>query len=132
VSVSVAVASGASRDEAADARAEVADSMTDEGSADRSEETAAEAEAAAELAAEGAASVSGMVMGTPACWQVDSTAEMAAAWSSAEHAPCTQGWTSERSAGPFLQWHAKSVRDSQPSLVRGPRKQLSCTVLVVM
>lgn len=73
----------------------------------------------------GAALLSGMVMGTPAALQVDSTAEMAAAWSSAEQAPSTQGWTEARRVSPFLQWHAKSVRDSQPSLVRGPTKQAS-------
>jgi len=72
----------------------------------------------------GAALLSGMVMGTPAALQVDSTAEMAAAWSSAEQAPSTQGWTEARRVSPFLQWHSKSVRDSQPSLVRGPTKQV--------
>jgi hypothetical protein len=69
--------------------------------------------------------LSGMLMGTPAAEQVDSTAEMAAAWSAAEQAPSTQGWTDARRAGPFWQWQAKSVKLEQPSLVRGPTKQFN-------
>lgn len=68
--------------------------------------------------------VSGMVMGTPAALQVDSTAAMAERWSAVEQALWTQGWTLARSWSPFLQWQAKSVRFWQPSLVRGPMKQL--------
>lgn len=66
-----------------------------------------------------------MVMGTPAAWQVDSTAAIAFAWSAASQPFCTQGWTWARSVSPFLQWQAKSVRFAQPSLVRGPMKQES-------
>jgi hypothetical protein len=116
-------------EEAADATAEEASERTEDASEAMEEamEEAAEAaadvaEATAELAA--GALASGMLMGAPAAEQVDSTAAMAAAWSEGPQAPWTQGWTWERSWAPFLQWQAKSVREEQPSLVRGPTKQL--------
>jgi hypothetical protein len=122
-------------EEAADSTADEASERTEETSEateDLTEETSAAAEeaadvtgAAAELTAEEAALSSGMVRGTPAALQVDSTAEMALAWSSAPQAPSTQGLTWERSSAPFLQWHSKSVREAQPSLVRGPTKHES-------
>lgn len=105
-------------------------------SEDEAAEGVGEGEAAAELALEGAGVLEGaavleaMVRGTPADWQVDSTAAIAFCWSAAEQAPWTQGWTLERSSSPFLQWQAKSVRDEQPSLVRGPTKQESWLFLV--
>jgi hypothetical protein len=124
-------------EEAADATAEEASERTEDASEAMEEamEEAAEAaadvaEATAELAA--GALASGMLMGAPAAEQVDSTAAMAAAWSEGPQAPWTQGWTWERSWAPFLQWQAKSVREEQPSLVRGPTKQLSCALLVYM
>ncbi len=125
----------AATEEAADSTAEETSERTEEAS-EATEDATEEAEAAAEETAdvtEAAAELaSGMTMGTPAAAQVDSTAEMAAARSSALQAPSTQGWTWERSWAPFSQWHAKSVREAQPSLVRGPTKQLSWTMLVYM
>jgi hypothetical protein len=69
--------------------------------------------------------LSGMLMGTPAAEQVDSTAEMAASRSSDPQASSTQGWTWARSWVPFWQWQAKSVKLEQPSVVRGPTKQFN-------
>ena len=91
--VGVAVARA---DEAAEARLEATEATAEEAASAADEVTAAALDSAlatAELAAEGAALASGMLMGAPACSQVDSTAEMVAAWSSAEQAPWTQGWT---------------------------------------
>ena len=34
------------------------------------------------------------------------------------------------SSAPFLQWQAKSVKLAQPSVVRGPTKQVNCCRLV--
>lgn len=62
---------------------------------------------------------------TPAWAQVLSTAEMTVAWSLAEQELWTQGVTDEMSESNFLQWHAKSVREEQPSEVKGVTKQLS-------
>jgi hypothetical protein len=102
-------------------RLEAADSTAD----DASEMTAEAEEATAEATDEAAEVVSGISMGTPAALQVVSTAEIVVAWSAAEHAFCTQGWTWARSSVPFLQWQAKSVKSVQPSLPRGVRKQVS-------
>lgn len=115
---------------AADSRADEASETTEE--ADEAAEEAAEAAAeVAELATDEAAEeVSGISRGTPASWQVFSTAAMVVAWSSAEQAPWTQGWTVARSSVPFLQWQAKSVKVEQPSLVRGPMKQFNCCTLI--
>jgi len=117
-------------DEAAEAAAEDAAEAADEAAEAALDFTLATAELAAEaaeLAAElaaGAAELAlGMLIGTPAAWQVCWTAAMVAAWSAEEQAPCTQGWTLERSSVPFLQWQAKSVRAEHPSLPRGPMKQ---------
>jgi hypothetical protein len=113
-------------------RLDAADSTAEE-----APETIADAEAAADEAAEEAAEVadataepaaeeaSGISMGTPAPAQVDSTASMVVFWSAAEQAPCTQGWTEASSSAPCLQWQAKSVREEQPSLLRGPMKHVS-------
>lgn len=76
-------------------------------------------------ALEGAALVSGISMGAPASAQTFSTASMVVFWSSAEHAPWTHGWTLDSSLAPCLQWQAKSVRVLQPSLVKGPTKQVT-------
>jgi hypothetical protein len=81
----------ATADDATDATDEAADSTTEEAS-DRIDEatdaTDEATEAAAEEASEGAALLlPGMVMGTPAAEQVDSTADMAAACSDCEQAP---------------------------------------------
>lgn len=122
----------ASADEAADASDEAAEATAEDTAAAALEA----ADAAAELAtgaalalgdgaAEGAALVSGMVMGTPTPLHVSSTAWMVVAWSAGEQAPWTQGWTVARREAPFSQWHLKSVRDEQPSEVRGPTKQVS-------
>jgi hypothetical protein len=136
----VLVAAAEAAEEAADEAEDAADSTAEEASerieeaTDAAEEAAEEtadaaaevALATAELASEGAALLlSGMLMGTPAAEQVDSTAEMAAAWSDAEQAPSTQGWTVARREAPFLQWQAKSVKLEHPSLVRGPTKQFN-------
>jgi hypothetical protein len=86
--------------------------------------------AAAEVADATADEALGISMGTPACLQVDSTAEMVVAWSSALQAPWTQGWTDDSSFAPCLQWQAKSVRPEQPSEVRGPMKQFNWSVSV--
>lgn len=111
--------------------------------ADEAAETAVEADAAAEEAADAAADVaeaaadeaaeelSGIEMGTPAAAQVDSTPEMVVAWSAAEQAFWTQGWTVARSSVPFLQWQAKSVRPEQPSVVRGVTKQVNFRMSVI-
>jgi hypothetical protein len=138
--VAVAAADDATDDaseateEAADSIAEEASDRTDEATDAIDEATDAAAEdalATAELASEGAALLlSGIVMGTPAAEQVDSTAEMAAAWSEAEQAPWTQGWTWARRVAPCLQWQAKSVKLEHPSLVRGPTKQFNCCLLM--
>jgi len=92
------------------------------------DDAAASEVAAAEVAAaadEGAADdTPGTEMGTPASAQVDSVAETALAWSSAEQAPLTQGVTVAKSLSAFLQWQAKSVRVLQPSLPSAVRKQL--------
>jgi hypothetical protein len=121
--------------EVADAAAEVADAAAEETAAAALEallEAAAAAEEMADAAAEvalatveEAAPAPGMTMGTPAAWQVLWTAAMAEAWSAAEHAPWTQGCTVERRLAPFWQWHLKSVRAEQPSVVRGPMKQFN-------
>lgn len=97
----------AALEEAADAAAEVA---------------LATAEVALAAADEAALGIS---MGTPASLQVFWTAAMVEARSVALHAPWTQGCTEERSWAPFWQWHLKSVRAEQPSLLRGPMKQLN-------
>ena len=71
-------------DEARDAIDEATDAATEDSLA-TAELATEDALATAELATEGAALLlSGIVMGTPAAEQVDSTAEMAAAWSEAE------------------------------------------------
>lgn len=119
VALAMAEVTTPAREEAALATAELAAS------------TAEEASACAEEAAEAAALVAlattlpalGMTMGTPAPLHVSSTAEMVAAWSSAVQAPWTHGCTLPRRLAPCLQWHAKSVREEQPSVVRGPTKQ---------
>lgn len=93
-------------DEAAEATLEATEATADEAASAADEATTAALDSAlatAELtaaavelgAAEGAAdeALSGMLMGAPAASQVDSTAEMVVAWSAAEHAPLTQGWT---------------------------------------
>lgn len=103
------------------AAAEVADSTALE-AAPPTDEAAL---AAAEVADATADEALGISMGTPACWQVDSTAEMVVAWSEALQAPWTQGWTDDNSLAPCLQWQAKSVRPEQPSEVRGPMKQFN-------
>jgi len=64
----------------------------------------------------------GRLMGTPACWQVDTTAAWTLAWSAAEQALATQGVMVEISWG-FEQWHLKSVRPAQPSVVKAVVKQ---------
>lgn len=101
--------------------------MTEEADAAADEAAAEVALAAAEVALaaadETAEELSGISMGTPAAAQVDSTPEMVAAWSSAEQAFWTQGWTVANSSVPFLQWQAKSVKPEQPSVVRGVMKQ---------
>jgi len=51
--------------------------------------------------AEEAAPAPGISIGAPASWQVFCTAEMVAAWSEAEQAPCTQGCTLASSSDPF-------------------------------
>jgi hypothetical protein len=94
------------------------------------------AEAAAEVAlatAEEAAPLGalGISMGAPASAQVFWTAAMVAAWSEAEHAPWTQGCTVARRLAPFWQWHLKSVREEQPSLVRGPTRHANWDVLLM-
>jgi hypothetical protein len=76
-------------EEAAEAAAEEAVAAAE----DAAEAAAEVTLAAAELAAEAAPLALGMVMGTPAAWQVDCTAAMALAWSSAGQAFWTQGWT---------------------------------------
>ena len=81
-------------------------------------------------AAEDALGVSGISMGAPASAQVFSTAAMVVSWSAALQAPFTQGCTVASSLAPCLQWQAKSVRALQPSVVRGPMKQVSCCGLV--
>jgi hypothetical protein len=131
-------------EEALDAAAEVADARTDEIAAAALEATL-EASAALEEAADAAAEVAlataeeaaaaaleaaGIWMGTPASWQVFSTAWMVVAWSAAEHAFSTQGFTVARRAVPFWQWHLKSVREEQPSDPRGPTKQVNYDTLV--
>jgi len=103
------------------AAAEVADSTA----LPAAEVTDDAALAAADVADATAEEALGISMGTPACWQVDSTAEMVVAWSSALQAPWTQGWTDDSSFAPCLQWQAKSVRPEQPSDVRGPMKQFN-------
>jgi hypothetical protein len=108
------------------AAAEVADSTALE-AAPPAEDAAL---AAAEVADATADEALGISMGTPACLQVDSTAEMVVAWSSALQAPWTQGWTDDSSFAPCLQWQAKSVRPEQPSEVRGPMKQFNWSVSV--
>lgn len=93
VAVAVAIT-----DEAAEARLEATEATAEEAAPAADEVTAAALDsalataeltaAAAELAAEGAAELaSGMLMGEPACSQVDSTAEMVVAWSAALQAP---------------------------------------------
>jgi hypothetical protein len=121
-------------DEALEAAAEVADATAEEMAAAALEallEASAALEeatdAAAEVAlatAEEAAPAPGISMGTPASLHVFEIAAMVAAWSEAEHAPRTQGWTVEIREAPFWQWHLKSVRDEQPSVDRGVTKQL--------
>jgi hypothetical protein len=134
----------AAADEALDAAAEVADARADEMAAaaleatleasaalDETADAAADvALATAEEAAPAALEALGISMGTPASWQVFSTAEMVEAWSEAEHAFWTQGCTVVRRVVPFWQWHLKSVRAEQPSDPRGPMKQLNYDMLV--
>ena len=116
--------------DAAEATAELA-SLTAALALAAADEAADEpADAAAEVAdatAEPAADETlGRSMGTPASAHVFPTASTVVAWSAVEQAPWTQGWTEESSLLPCLQWQAKSVREAQPSLPRGPMKQLSC------
>jgi len=83
-------------EEAAEASEEATEAAAEEAAEaaeDAAEATAEVTEAAAELAAEAAPLALGMVMGTPAAWQVDSTAAIAAAWSEELQAFWTQGWT---------------------------------------
>ena len=83
-------------EEAAEASEEATEAAAEEAAEaaeDAAEATAEVTVAAAELAAEAAPLALGMVMGTPAAWQVDSTAEIAAAWSEVLQAFWTQGWT---------------------------------------
>jgi hypothetical protein len=69
---------------------------------------------------------------TPAPAQVDWMPNRTEACSAGGHAPFRQGSMAESRLAPFLQWHAKSVMDGQPSEVRGPIRQGSCGVLVVL
>jgi hypothetical protein len=91
----------------------------------------AEAELAAELdaAALEDAVASGTETVTPASAHVCSTASMVACWSEAEHASCTQGVTEAIRESNFWQWHAKSVREEQPSLESGETKQFNCGIV---
>jgi len=112
---------GAAEDRVAE-DGETDDGATEEGAAD---DWAADDTGAVLLGAalETAELASGMVMGTPAAAQVELTAAMVFAWSSAEHAFFTQGVTDARRLSLFLQWQAKSDSDEQPSLDNGVRKQ---------
>lgn len=114
--------------EAKDAAAEETAAAALEATAALEETTDAAAEVALATAEE-AAPAPGIWMGAPFSAQVFWTAAMVASLSLELHAPSTQGCTEERSWAPFWQWHLKSVRDEQPSLVRGPMKQLSCDML---
>lgn len=115
--------------EAADAAAEVAEATAEE-AAPAAEEAAPAADEAALATADEAAPAAdeapgalGMTMGAPASAQVFWTAVMVVAWSAAEQAPWTQGWTLERSSEPFWQWHLKSVMEEHPSEPRAGMKQ---------
>lgn len=129
----VALARLEAADATADEAAEAAELACD-AAAEVADSTALLAAPIAELAADAAAEVadatadeaSGISIGAPASWQVDSTAAIVVAWSAALQAPCTQGWTDDKSFAPCLQWQAKSVREEQPSEVKGPMKQFNC------
>ena len=120
----------AAADDALEEADETAEAIAEETAAaalDAAEALDEAAEAAAEVALataeETAPEALGISMGTPASLQVFWTAAMVEAWSVAEHAPWTQGCTVARRLAPFWQWHLKSVRAEQPSLVRGPTRQ---------
>jgi hypothetical protein len=69
---------------------------------------------------------------TPAAAQVCWTAWMVAIWSSAEQDFCTQGIAEAKRVSAFLQWQPKSVREEQPSEVRGATKHCSYSVLALL
>jgi len=86
-------------------------------------EAAGVVEAGAEEAGVVDPATGGRLMGTPACWQVDTTAAWTFCWSATEQALFTQGVMVEIREG-FEQWHLKSVRLAQPSDVRAVVKQV--------
>jgi len=74
----------------------------------------------------GVALAAGMSTVTPFSAQVSLTFWMTSASSSGVQLSLTQGVTAAKRESAFLQWQPKSSRFSQPSLVRGVMKQVSC------
>jgi hypothetical protein len=74
----------------------------------------------------GVALASGIATVTPFWAQVSVTLEMTSASSAGVHDFLTQGVTAAKRDSAFSQWHLKSSRFSQPSVVRGVMKHDSC------
>lgn len=73
----------------------------------------------------GVALASGRATVTPFWAQVSWTLEITSASSAGVQAFLTQGVTAAKRDSAFLQWHAKSSRFSQPSVVNGVMKQFN-------